>query len=225
MKEMDCMGFAFDAFDKSSLSLKHVKYTGIKKGRSLQCCLILIAWFIFNEVSVLSKLQSIQKYLISHPITQTRNQNSHCVSATKYIALEKESSLSTFITYSLHKCLCVCYLMKIAHYSQWCSQPSMSGEAKWKNLPNFAFSSWFFLLFLIFSLFSLIFPSFPLFPNLWQVFHGGGGTLPLCPWLCYWLFYDKCLRNLVSIAGRTHCNMTMWFCYLLKIVAYLSLIM
>ena len=115
MKAMDCKGFAFDAFDKSLLSLKHVKYTGIKKGRSLQCCLVLIAWFIFNEVSVLSELQPIQKYLSSYPITEIRNQKSYCVSATEYTGLTEGIIFVNIHNIFLYTCLCVWCLLKIAH--------------------------------------------------------------------------------------------------------------
>ena len=73
---------------------------------------------------------------------------------------------------------------------QWRSQPSLSGGAKWKNLPDFCL---FFPIFLYFhnffalSHFLFLSPLFiPLFPNFWQIFCCQGGTLPPAPhWLCY----------------------------------------
>ena len=72
--------------------------------------------------------------------------------------------------------------------SQWCSQPSLSGVAKWNNLPDFCLS------FLIFPLF----PNFSLFPDFFQnlfsfsqfltfFFLSRGQSAPSLHlhWLCY----------------------------------------
>ena len=63
--------------------------------------------------------------------------------------------------------------------SQWRSQPSLSGGAKWTNLPNFCL---FFLIFpdfpLFFSIFSTFNPNFPLFPNFCKFFTVRGHSSP-----------------------------------------------
>ena len=65
------------------------------------------------------------------------------------------------------------------NFLQYCSQPYLSGGAKWKNLPDFCLFFLIFLFFPIFSLFFLIFGKFFAFKGV------------LCPhwpprWLCHW---------------------------------------
>ena len=69
-------------------------------------------------------------------------------------------------------------------FGQWRSQPSLSGGAKWKDLPDFCLSFPLFPLFPDVPPLFPIFPSFsrfpPLFPDFWQFFSCQGGHSAPC---------------------------------------------
>ena len=76
------------------------------------------------------------------------------------------------------------------------SQPYLSGEEKWKNLPIFAFS----------SRFCLFLPDFfHLFPDFWQIFRCQGGTLPPLP--PQWLHHCDGVIILGSNPRIKYCNL------------------
>ena len=97
--------------------------------------------------------------------------------------------------------------------TQWHSQPSLSGGAKWKNLPDFC------LFFKIFPLFPPIFPSFPnfslffpqIFPSLWQIFQSGEHSAPLTPLPMLLkiqsvsIFVDMLRKHKGAIINSKHC--------------------
>ena len=89
-----------------------------------------------------------------------------------------------YLLYFINKC----YLPKMTSpmMAMWRSQPSLSGGAKWKNLPDFCLSFPVFPLFHEFPDFSPLFPDFPpifvpLFPDFGNLFCCQGGHSSPCP--------------------------------------------